>query len=85
MNRQSTHLKRIAISPSSILHLMQGGTFHISHNEVLPKDVKVVNVYLSPESNCFMMIIESKEFPVVTEGTIIPLIEDNIIIQQEPY
>jgi hypothetical protein len=64
---------------------MRGGTFHITHNEVLPKDIRIVNVYFSPETDCFILVLESAEFPVISEGEIIPLIADNIIIQQEPY
>jgi len=73
--------KTIPISPITFANILRGGTFEV-HNGDLPKDFKVVNTYLDYSSNCFKIVIESKEFPEVLEGAGIPSFEGEVLIKK---
>jgi len=73
--------KQLPISPKTLLELFKGGTFEVDRSG-LPKDAKLVNFYDSPDRHSFMFVIESKEFPEVMEGDIIPIFEGDILIKK---
>jgi len=73
--------KQIPIAPNTLLEMFKGGKFEILKSG-LPEDTKLINFYLSPERNTFMLIIESKEFEEVLEGEIIPTFEADILIKK---
>lgn len=61
--------KLVGISREFIESLLKrnGVNFRIKEGK-LPEDAKILQVSYNPDRDCFLCIVESKEFPVVEEG-----------------
>ncbi len=73
--------KLVPIAPDTLFNLVKGGTFEVMENS-FPKDSKVINFFLSFETNTIMLVVESKEFEEVLEGATIPLYTGDILIKK---
>jgi len=72
-------LKRFLIAPQLLGEMfINNGTFKIKSD--FPKDIKVIGVNIDRERYAFSIVIESKKFKEVDEGSIIPEIEPPIVI-----
>lgn len=78
-------LKRFSITPEFLLDLAGSDKWFRFQCESLPEDAEIMGVNASFESNCFHILVKSKEFDPVPEGEIIPLSDPLVVeFKKEP-
>ena len=67
-------IKRLDISESILVDFLK-----LASKNALPKDAKILRILVNQINMCFEMVIESKEFPILPEGSEVPKLEPPVI------
>ena len=67
-------MKRVAINPESLLHIMQSDTaWRVSRG--IPREAKMRGFTLDPYTQTLFLFIEHDSFPEIDMGTVCPILD----------